>query len=45
MSDLRIVLASNNAKKLQELQALLGAGLLTSEVRRLVELDLCGELR
>jgi L-asparaginase len=28
-----------------KLQALLGAGLLTSEVRRLVELDLCGELR
>ncbi|MEX5580613.1 asparaginase [Pseudomonas lurida] len=27
-----------------KLQALLGAGLLTSEVRRLVELDLCGEL-
>jgi len=30
---------------LGKLQALLGAGLLTSEVRRLVELDLCGELR
>jgi len=28
-----------------KLQALLGAGLLTSEVRRLAELDLCGELR
>ena len=27
-----------------KLQALLGAGLATSEVRRLVELDLCGEL-
>jgi L-asparaginase len=27
-----------------KLQALLGAGLATSEIRRLVELDLCGEL-
>ena len=30
---------------LGKLHALLGANLTTEEVRRLVELDLCGELR